>query len=400
MRLTDAQKKKLPPELRVILERFHHEPQLMMKLKQMLSLAAQQIVQQSINHDTFCDSFQPPQKLPNELLKMYGMSAKELKFAMRKIGFDERNAMYDSTYYQTFLIAYLIGLDFDDENIRKMSLLMIAIRIWNGRKKKSFPTFCDPDIARYVLNYALKGNHTLKKAGSVFEYIDGYNIPHVDKKYSVTIANNLDDHREGLRKIIETEWSRFVQLFRSMRKHYYQSHVDGKKESITNKYGQQFGDGDMVEAKETFSGNIERLVDKIEKNAMLKKNVIMRPESLAMFKEKFNISRDGVQKINIWLDDPDNSDELKYFYELLFTTLKPKNEMDVCKFDIPALAYKVTSSKKDPNLAKAKEILNHILENIMGDKFKTQGTQTIYRLRSVAATALMVYAKLMLCKKI
>lgn len=400
MKLTDTQRKKLPPELRVILERFHHDPQLFMKLKQYLSLAAQTIVQHSLNHDTFCDGFQPPNKLPNELLKLYGLTSKELKNALRKVGFDERNAMYDSTYYQTMVIAYLIGLEFDDENIRKMALLMMAIRIWNGRKKKSFPSFCDPDTARYVLNYVLQGNHTLKKAGSAFEYIDQYSIPQIDKKYAPTIANNLDNEREGLRKLIETIWSRYEQLFRSMRNAYYRTHQEGKKEIVSDKYSQQYGNGDMVENKETFSGNVERLVDKIEKNSMLKKNILLKPESKEIIKNRFNISDTGIKKVNDWIEDEDNQDELKYFYELILIELKPRNEMDICQYDIPLLANKVTSSKKNPNLLKAKEVIDHILEEILGEKYNTYGAQSKFRFRSIISYGLTIHMKALLCKKI
>jgi hypothetical protein len=398
-KLTDIQRKKLPPELRVILQRFHHEPQLLMRLKQYLSLAAQKIAQHSINHDTFCDFFQAPQKLPNELLKLYGLTGKELKNSLRKVGFDERNRMYDSTYYQTFVIAYLIGLEFDDENIRKMALLMISILIWNGRKYKSFPSHCDPDIARYVLNYVLQGNHTLKKAGSAFEYIDQYSIPQIDKKYAPTIANNLNNDREGLRKLIETIWSRYEQLFRSMRNAYYKTHKEGKKEIISDKYSQQYGNGDMIESKESFSGTIERLVDKIEKNSMLKKNSLLKPEAQKIFKDKFNVSSAGIKKISDWIEDEDNQDEVRYFFELVFTTLKPRNETDICKFDVESLAPKVTSAKKDPDLLKAKEILNHALSDILSNQYKSFGEQSKYRYRLIMSYALIIYAKSMLCKK-
>jgi hypothetical protein len=399
-KLTQAQKKKLPPELQVILERFNHEPQLLMKLQQLLKMAAQKIVQQSIEHDTFCDTFQTPRKLPNELLKLYGLSAKELKTAMRKIGFDERHRQYDSTYYQTFTIAYLIGLDHDDENIRKLSWLMIAISLWNGRKMKAFPAFCDADTARYVMNYVLQGNHTYKKAGSAFDYIDSFSVPALDHTYAKRIADNLNHDKEGLRKLIETTFSRYSQLFRSMKNAYYKTHEEGKKEVVSAKYGQQFGDGDMVESKESFSGTIERIVDKIEKNHMLKKNVIMKPESLKIFKDKFNISQDSIRKINNWIEDEDNADELKYFYELAFTNMKPKTDHDVCQFDIPILANKITSSKIDPNLKKAKEILDHVLLDILGERYKSMGSQSLYRLRNVIAHAFMIHAKVMLCKKL
>jgi len=402
MKLNNNQKKKLPPELRVVLERFHHEPQLLMRLKQFLSLAAQTIVQHSLNHDTFCDTFQPPNKLPNELLKLYGLTSKELKNTLRKVGFDERNQMYDSTYYQAFVIAYLIGLDFDDENIRKMALLMISIRIWNGRKKKSFPAHCDPDIARYVLNYVLQGNHTLKKAGSSFEYIDQHSIPQIDSKYSAPgfIPDNLDSPTKGLIKLITTIWSRHEQLFRSMRNAYYNTHKSGKKEIISDKYSQQYGKGDMVETKESFTGNIERLIDKIEKNSMLKKNILITQKAKDILKTKFNISDNGIKKMNDWIEDEDNQDELKYFFELVLTEMKPKNELDICQYDIHTLATRVSSAKKNPNLIKAKEVIYHMLDEILGDAYKKYGSQSIGRFRLMSAYGLMIYMKALLCKSL
>lgn len=399
-RLTEAQKRKLPPELRIVVNRFVHEPQLYTKLKNILGTAAQKVAQHSLNHATFCDPFLIPRSLPKELLKLYGVTEKELKQAMQKIGFVNVHRMYDNIYYQTLSIAYLIGLEFDDKNVRRLALLLITILIWNGRKMKSFPSFCDPDIARYVMNYELKGNHTLKKSnGSAFEYLDSYNIPAFDDKYSKTIPNNLDDPREGLRKLIESEYGRIKQLFDSMKKAYYKVHKEGKKEVTSDKYGQQYGEGDMVESKESFSGTIERLVDKIEKNSMIKKRVLMNQETQKHFKDRFNISSAGIEKMSRWIEDDDNQDEVRYFYELVFTSLKPKSETDICKYDVNTLAKSITSAKKDPNLLKAKEILDHMLLAILGDTYKSKGTQTIYLLKSIASYALITYAKLMLCKK-
>ncbi len=400
-KLTQAQIQKLPQPLRVVLQRFDHDPQLYMKLKQLLVMSAQKIQQQALNHDTFCSTFQIPRALPQELLKLYGMNEREFKQSMEKIGFVPIHRMYNDLYYQTLCVAYLVGLSKGDESVRKMSLLLIDVRLWNGRKIKYFPNFCDPDTARYVLNYELKGNHTLKKAGSVFDYLDKFSIPAVDGKYAPTISDNLDSHTEGLRKLIETNFSRFNQLFKSVGDAYYRAQKAGKKEIISGQYKNQYGEGEMVEARESFSGNIERLTDKILKNAMIKRNVIMRPESKEIFKEKFNVSEASLKKINDWFMDDANEDEIKYFYELVFTNLKPKNEADICQYDIPVLANKITSAKKDKHLLKAKEILDHVLVDVIGSqKFDALGKQSLYRLRAMISYSFMINAKLLLCKKI
>ncbi len=398
-KLTDQQKKKLPPKLQTVLERFETNPQLLLKLRQALSQSIQKVVQQTINHETFCDLFQIPNKLPRELLNLYGLTERELQAELYKVGF-EINRMYLDPYYQSMVTAYLVGLNFDDKNIRRIALLLIDIRLWNGRRIKYIPAFCDPDVARYALNYEIKGNHKVKKATSVFDFLDRHSVPAVDEKYAPTIANNLDHKTEGLRKLIETNYVRLDQSFRSMKDAYYRVSQSGKKEIISGSFKNQFGDGDMVEARESFSGNIERLVDKMQKNAIMKKNLLMKPDAKNIIKDKFRISDASIQKVNNWLDDEDNHEEIKYFFELLFANLKPRSEADICKYDIPVLANMVSSSKKDKNLLKAKEILTHALMAVLGDKFKTLGVQNASRLRSMISYSFMIYAKVLLCKKV
>jgi hypothetical protein len=93
--------------------------------------------------------------LPEELLKLYGVPEREFKQAMQKLGFDARHRQYNDIYYQALPIAYLIGIDKDDPLVRKAVWFLMAIRIWNGRNMQRFPKNCDPDIARYVMNYEL-----------------------------------------------------------------------------------------------------------------------------------------------------------------------------------------------------------------------------------------------------
>lgn len=397
--MTDAQKAKLPEELRTVLERFHHDPQLLAKLRNVLRIASQTVAQRSLKHETFCDTFQPPYKLPPILLQYYGLSEKEMKAAMQKIGF-EKHRQYTSEYYQSFCIAYLIGLEFNDPNIRKMALLMIDIRLWNGRKMKFFPKFCDPDTARYVMNYVLKGNHTYKKTGSAFKYLDEHSIPAVDHKYHQSIADNLDSYTEGLRKLIETNHSRFRQIFNSIQKAYYKTYAEGKKEIISGLYKNQYDAGDMVETKESFSSSIERLVDKILKNAILKRNILMTPESKQIFRDEFKLSDANIRKFSDWLEDDDNHEEIKYFFELVFTSFKPKDESDICRYDIEVLVSRITGAKKDPELVKAKQVLDHMVMGIIGNKFNALTQSSLYRTKRVAAYAIIIYAKVLLCKKL
>jgi len=397
--LTKEQKSKLPQELQQVIERFHHDPILLSKLKNVMRIATQHIAQKAMQQSTFCDTFQPPNKLPERLLEYFGLSEREMKAAMAKIGFI-LHSQYLSTYYQTFCIVYLIGLEFNDPALRKMAILMIDIRLWNGFKKTFWPKYCDPDIARYVINYMIKNHHTFKKPGTPFKFLDEFSIPAVDQKYSQSIPNHLDHEREGLRKLIEANKSRLRQVIDSLREHYYKAAAEGKKEIISGMYTNQYQEGDLVEKRESFSSTIERLVDKIQKNAMMKRNILLQPATKALFQEKFKLSENSLRLFEKWLEDDDNQEEIKYFFELIFTSFKPKDESDVCQFDVEVLANRITGAKKDKELLKAKEILDHMVMSIVGPKYNTMASSSIARAKNIAAFAIIAYAKVLLCKKI
>ncbi len=398
-KLTPQQIKKLPPLIQTIVARFEHNPQLYMQLKRLIIETYQMVRQYSLSHDTFCDPFKTPKGLPKVLLNLYGVNEREFKQSLEKVGF-EKNDMYRDIYYQTLAIAYLIGLAKGDKALRQTSLFLIDIRLWNGRKAKRLPNFCDPDIARYVVNYELRKHHTFKKSGSALDYLVNYSVPAVDLKYAQTIADNLDSPKYGLVNLVMANYSRIRQLFSSMADAYYRIHKEGKKEVISGQYANQYGEGEMVEARESFAGNIERLVDKILKNGSLKRRVLLTPDSLKLFKDKWNLAQTSVQKMNDWLFDEDNQEEIKYFYELIFDNMKIKDEGDLCSYEPVALASKITSAKKDPNLLKAKEVIDHMLMSIMGKDYDKKGQQTLYRARAIGALAFIIKAKLLLCKKI
>jgi len=214
------------------------------------------------------------------------------------------------------------------------------------------------------------------------------------------IADNLDNPDKGLRQLIMAPQARIMQLFNSMAEAYYRIHKEGKKEIISDKYSQQYGNGDMVESRESFAGNVERLADKILKNGMLKNKVLLKPEAKEVFQQKWRYSPNGIQKLNDWLFDEDNQEEVKYFYELVFNALKIKDEGDFCKNSVDFLATQVTGAKKDPNLLKAKKILDHMVISLAGDRYNSLSTQSKYRTKNIAAYAFFIKAKLLLCKKL
>lgn len=400
MALTQHQLEKLPEELQLLVKSFRHDTQLLPKLKYLLVSAGQVISQYSINHQSFCDTFKVPYKIIPVIQKLFNMNTHEIKVQMRKIGFVDIHRQYSHEYYQTLCLCYLIGLDHDDKAIRRMSILLIDIRLWNGVKQKRFPNFCDEDTAKYVLNYVLRDHHTLKKTGSAFKYLDEFSIPAVDDKYKNSIANDLNSFSEGLIKLIVANRNRFAQLFQSISDAYYKTYTEGKKEITTSSFENQYGEGDLIETRETFSNTIEKLVDKIQKNSFLRKNSLEGKDAKEVLKGKFIISDRQIALIDKWIYDEENHEELHHFYELIFNSFKPKNEHDICKYDVEILAKKVSGAKKDPYLIKAKSTLDNVAYSLVGDKVEAIGQPRLYQLKMMISFALIIHAKIMLCRGI
>ena len=392
-------KKDLSPKIQAILEKFKHDKVAYSTLKDgYLRLATHKILQDSIKHQTFCDYFTIPKKLSGLLLKLYDVSENELRHEMQQFHLKDHQ-VYTDSYYLTLLLAYLIGLDNNDEELRQYALALIAIKIWNYYKLTYFPKVCNPEIAQYVINHEIQANSTFKKFGSPFAYILKYSIPMLELKYPQVISKNPTQEYDGLKRIITTIRSRYNQLLKHISKAYYKAYSEGKREGSSAMYDKQHEDGvNVVEKNEHFSSIIERISDKIIKIATLKKKVLEKEPARSFLYKKFFISAGIIQKIDDFLDNEENHEDLQYFIELLLTGYRVKTEEEICRMDVDVIANKINSAKKEEYYLKAKELVSGIANSVFNDE--NANTNTKYRNRKILLTALLVYFKILNCKKI
>jgi hypothetical protein len=392
-------RKDISKRIIAILDKFKDDKLAYTQLKHYLQLGTHKLMQDSMKHDSFCDYFLYPKKLPTLLLKLYGVNERELKEEMKQFHLKDYS-VYDDIYYLTLMLAYLIGLDQDDSELRQYSLTLISVRIWNYYKMRFFPKTCNPEIARYVITYELQGNHTFKKHGTPFGYILKLSVPALEAKYPQEIAKNPMEQYSGLKRIITTLRSRYNQLLKGIAEAYYNAHKEGKKESVGSIHQESFDkNSDMVERQEHFSGIIERVTDKVQKNAVLKSKVLSKNPAKDFLFKKFYISNSVIDSIDTWLDDEENDEDLKYFIELVIAGAKPKKEEELCSLNIEVLANKISSSRKDENFQKAKELVAGITKTIF-DKRGELSTQLDYRYRKIVMVSLLTYIKLLLCKSL
>ena len=395
---------KISPTIIAILDKFKTDKQAYALLKDgYLKLASHKIMQDSMQHTSFCDYFPISKKLPNLLLKLYGINERELKHEMEQFSLIG-SIVYTKDYYITLMMAYLIGLDNNDEELRQYSLLLMSVLIWNYYKLRYFPNVCDPKISQYVMNYELQGNHSFKNAGTPLNYIMKVTLPALENGYPRRIAKVPTDHYEGLKRVLTVIRPRFNQLFKNLAKNYYKAVESGKSESVHELRSTTYeNSGEMVEKKEHFNNIIERLSDKILKNGILKSKVIEKSPIKDMLYKKFFLSNQVIQKIDSYLDDDQNKEDLKYYIELVLNGLKLKSEEELCTINMEVLANRITSSRKDEYFNKLKKFNTSIAISVLHTPTENKNnisTQNEYRYSKIMMIAVLNYFKFLNCKSI
>jgi hypothetical protein len=254
------------------------------------------------------------------------------------------------------------------------------------------------------MNYELQGNHSFKSAGSPLNYIMKVTLPALENNYPKEIANDPTHHYAGLKRVITTIRSRYNQLFKNLATNYYKAVESGKSESVHELHSTSYeNSGEMIEKKEHFNNIIERLSDKIIKNGLLKTRVIEKSPIKDMLYKKFFLGNQVIQKIDQYLDDDNNKEDLKYYIELLLNGLKLRNEEELCGMNMEVLANRITSSRKDEYFDKLKKFNTSIAINVLhvpNEDTKHISTQNEYRYSKIMITSILSYIKFLNCKSI
>jgi len=392
----------LPPKLKAIVERSKTDEEFVNQLKIIIAEAVQRIQKSAMNQQTFCDYFAYPEGMVKKLLRLYGLSESELTTEMAKIGFHPSNRLLNQPYYQSLLIAYTIGLYLDENDIRLLALIPISTRIWNGKIKKSFPYGCDPDIARYVVNYMLRNNSHFKIYKTPYNYLIQYLVISVDKVFSVYVRQNPADPINGMKKIITTFEPRLGGLVtKTLAKHYYYAYEHGLKETSNETHTNKYSEGsELIEKRETIKNTIDALLDTYQKNRMLMKDPLISNDVKSKLKSKFALSDKAIEKINNWFKNEDHEDDLKMITEFILQGFEPKTAEEFCALNPDVMAKTIGNAKKNENLINVKKYRIEIFKQMFGREITNPINQTDYRILNIITYALILYIKKIICKKV
>ncbi len=238
------------------------------KIKGVFKQLISKFSQDALSHANFCSLFATPGNLPNVILKIIGLSDKQVQEAFfTEAKFYRANAMHADIYYQVLLLMYYISLKKDDQLMRLYILTLMYAKIYNGRRISYFPNGCIAEVASYILNNEFRSSHSFKKYRTPFQLVVEYLAPSLDTTYAMRVRNDPFHPTEGLVKILVQAWTRVDQIFMGVQKHYYAAYAAGNKEIQLTAAGNDNNMQEMVEQTD----NIDRLADKINRTLIIKK---------------------------------------------------------------------------------------------------------------------------------
>lgn len=386
---------KLPKEIEFVTDKILADHDLYDELLKLLTAVVTKLNNDSLSHSSFCDILKTPSDaFTKKLLTIYGLNDRQMLTAFAEIGFHPDSRMYSNLYYQTLSLSYYIGARANDDLMRQLSIVLIYVKLFNGRKYKWFPNGCQEEIGHYLLNNIFRESHTFKKYPNPFLAITNYFAPTLDNKYKEYVLRDPGHPTEGIISILKNGWVRMDQVFTGVKDHYYEAVKAGVKSSLAADTGIGGKEVDQLE----FS-KIEQLVDKISK-VLIRSENILNAKDIEYLKEHYMISNVFIEKVNEFLNDSANDSDITNIYEVLFSVSKIQDETALCNMPVVSTVNQISNAKGNVNeITKLKTYVDNLLSLIFTGIMKSASQSQVLKLRKVLLLIITLRGKRSLCPK-
>lgn len=159
--------------------------------------------------DGYCFKFTLPMTVVNKLYSDLNLDQTKISNAFMKDWGPKLTRMHQDSYYQILLLIIYYGIKNNRKYLTDNALMLILMKIWNGRKRTFFPKFCNPKIMNYVVNNMTTSRHNVSKYPNPVSLLKDYFVPTLTKKYENEIKNDI--HK--LKRLFEQCYSRIYELF-------------------------------------------------------------------------------------------------------------------------------------------------------------------------------------------
>jgi hypothetical protein len=384
---------KMPQEIEFVADKILKNKVLYDEIKNLLIAIIRKLNNDSMGHSSFCNALRTPNTLDKKLLKIFGISDRQMLSSFTQIGFHPDSRMYSSLYYQTLSLVYYIGVRADDDLLRTISIALIYVKVFNGRQYKFMPNGCQDEIAQFLIQSIFRKSHTFKKYPNPFVAITQYFAPTLDEKYFPYVQKDPAHPTLGLVVILMQAWGRMEQVFMGIQKHYYQAHADGNKSVIGATSDVKGTEVDSIE-----SSKVASTVSKLQKNLMHRPQKISESDRRYLKADPYSISNKFLTDSEVFLNSDDAEDDLKNIYELMFNIIKI-DDTKICGMHILQTVSKITSAKgNNVQIAKLKKYVDTLLNTMYKGIMKSGSNSSRLKLRKVLLLLIVLRAKQAFCK--
>lgn len=163
------------------------------------------------SNEGYCSRFTIPESQVSDLYKILKLKKDDVSVAFRKDwGHPVHAKMHNDSYYHVLLLLIYWGIKKDSHYMMHNALVLILIKIWNGRKQK-YLKFCNVTTMNYVIENMLNKKHLAADPvnNSPYALIVLHYVPKLLNKYKPRILQDSKD----LKTLFEQGWRRIDQLF-------------------------------------------------------------------------------------------------------------------------------------------------------------------------------------------
>lgn len=200
---------KVPDLYEKLRNEFLTNPQLERSLHTELAKIVSTAYNQAMSSDEgYCFKFNLPLAAVNKLYSLLHLTTAEVSDAFKNTWPVDafKNAMYRDEYYHILLLIMYYGVKEDKKHFSENALLIIMLKIWNGRKTSLLP-YCDKRIMKYVVANMCTNRHKFAKYDGPLSMLKDYFVPSILAKYHDRIKKG------DIQVVLSQAWGRIRQLF-------------------------------------------------------------------------------------------------------------------------------------------------------------------------------------------
>jgi len=342
------------------------------KLQQIATSVYTDAINKAIN-DGYCMSFKIPEKEVKQLIDLLGIDINTLKDIFEKeFGFPKNSKMYGNEYYQILILLYYVFKKAKLDKFAKLSLFLILIRLWNGRKYK-YIKYCNKSVMDYVINQKLTNRNLVKKYKSPLDLIVKYFIDTIDSKYGAYV---LSDYKK-LKLFFNQCFVRIDQIFNNalntgLANLYFETHKSGEAlHTAKTVIGNQDESELTITDIESKSSQINKISELVASNIVLTTNARYPRDLINYINKKTKLSIKLIEIISTEIHNPTYKDKLQELIVILLNRIGVYQPEVLCsnKNLIDIIDKTIISSKHNKDVEEFKEILKEILNDILMRKY-------------------------------